>query len=180
AYPLVSPCSNWHTENQYIRTLQPNHVVRDLVSSVRNPNDLSVHIRMEGGAEVQHLPYESALNWTAAAHQDIEHWRKRSHFKFFVPRLDQLIAQGIANTVFLATDTPAVQAEFKRRYGDRVVWLPRPSSDRSSQSMVYALADAILLGRAPRLLGSTWSSFSELAARLSEAPMTVELTGRDF
>jgi len=180
AYPLVSPCSNWHTENLYIRNLQPNQIVRALVSSVRNPNDVSVHIRMEGGAEVQHLPYESALNWTVAAHQDIVHWRKRSHFKFFLPRLDQLIAQGIANKVFLATDTPAVQAEFERRYGSRVVWLPRPSSDRSSQSMVYALADAILLGRAPRLLGSNWSSFSELAARLSAAPMTVELTGRDF
>ena len=180
AYPLVSPFSTWHSENHWIHKMQPNAVVRALVSSVRNPNDLSIHIRMEGGTEAQHLPYESALNWTAAAHQDIAHWRKRSHFKFFLPRLDQLIAQGLANKVFLATDTPAVYAEFEARYGNRVTWLGRPSSDRSSQSITYALADAILLGRAPRLLGSTWSSFSELAARLSATPMNVELTGRDF
>ncbi len=180
AFPLISPCSNWHTENQSIRNMQPNEVVRALVTSVRNPNDLSVHVRMEGGAEAEHLPYESPRNWSAAAHQDIGHWRKRSHFKNFLPRLDQLVAQGLANKVFLASDTPSVYAEFESRYGNRITWLPRPSSDRSAQSIVYALADAILLGRAPRLLGSTWSSFSELAARLSAAPMTVELTGRDF
>ncbi len=89
----------------------------------------------QSDAAVQHLPYESALNWTAAAHQDIEHWRKRSHFQYFLPRLDQLIAQGLANTVFLATDTPAVHAEFASRYGSRVTWLPRPSSDRASSGV---------------------------------------------
>ncbi|MBC7740107.1 MAG: hypothetical protein H7245_23500 [Candidatus Saccharibacteria bacterium] len=180
AFPLNSPCSNWHTENLWIRNLQPNEVVRALVASVRSPNDLGVHVRMEGGPEAEHLPYESPRNWTAAAHQEIGHWRKRSHFRHFLPRLDQLIAQGLANKVFLAADTQGVYAEFEARYGNRIAWLPRPSSDRSAQSIVYALADALLLGRAPRLLGSTWSSFSELAARLSPAPMTVELTGRDF
>jgi len=180
AFPLHSPCSNWHTENQWLRNLQPNDVVRSLVASVRNPNDLSIHIRMEGGTEAEHLPYESAANWTAEAHKDIDHWRKRSHYRFFLPRLDALIAQGLADKVFLATDTPAVYDEFTARYGKRVTWLPRATSDRSAQSIVYALADATLLGRAPRLLGSTWSSFSELAARLSPVPMTVELTGRDF
>jgi hypothetical protein len=180
AFPLISPCSNWHTENAAIHQMQPNEVVRALVSSVRNPNDVSLHIRMEGGTAFEHLPYESPANWTAEAHQTIHESRQRSHFSYFLPRLDQLIAQGLADTVFLATDTPAVYGEFQSRYGARVTSLPRNVSDRSAQAIVYALADAILLGRAPRLLGSTWSSFSELAARLSAAPMTVELTGRDF
>lgn len=180
AFPLISPCSNWHSENVAIRNLQPNEVVRALVTSVRNPNDLSIHIRMEGGQSAQHLPYESAANWTAEAHQHIDESRKRSHFKYFLPRLDELIAQGLAERVFLATDTPSVYNDLQSRYGNRVTWLNRKVSDRSAQAIVYALADAILLSRAPRLLGSTWSSFSELAARLSDAPMTVELTGRDF
>lgn len=180
AFPLVHRCSSWATQNQWLRDLQPTDVVRDLVDSVRSPNDLSIHIRMEGGAEAQHLPYESAANWTAEAQQEIDHWRKRSHFTRFLPRLDQLIAQGLAGKVFLATDTQSVYAEFETRYGDRVTRLPRPASDRSTPSIIYALTDAILLGQAPRLLGSTWSSFSELAARLAVTPLTVELTGRDF
>ena len=180
AYPLVSPCSNWHSENTWLHSLRPVPVVLDLVASVRNPNDLSVHIRMEGGAAAQHLPYESAANWTPAAHREIDHWRKRSHFSFFLTRLDQLVAQGQADRIFLAADTPAVYDALLARYGDRIACLPRRVTDRSTQAMVYALADALLLSRAPRLLGSTWSSFSELAARLATAPYEVELSGRDF
>ncbi len=180
AYPFVSRFSNWHTENAFLRTIEHNHIVRDLVNSVRNPNDLSIHIRMEGGVGSEHLPYESAANWTPAAHKEIDLWRKRSHYRHFLPRLEQLIDQGQAERVFVAADSPAAYDQFQARYGDRISWLPRKAFDRSAQSVVYAMADAILLGRAPRLLGSNWSSFSELAARLSAAPMKVELTGRDF
>ena len=180
ASPLVSPFSTWKRENAWIPNLKPNAVVRALVSSVRNPNDLSIHIRMQGGTDAEHLAYESASNWTAEAHEQIDYWRKRSHYRHFLPRVDQLIAEGSANSMFLAADTPEVYAAFEARYGNQVTWLPRPMSDRSAQSLVYAMADAILLSRAPRKLGSTWSSFSELAARLSPATMRVELSGRDF
>jgi hypothetical protein len=180
AYPFVSRFSNWHTENAFLRTIEHNHVVRDLVNSVRNPNDLSIHVRMEGGLGAEHLPYESSANWTPDAHEEIDHWRKRSHFRHFLPRLEQLIDQGLADKVFVASDSPAAYAQFQARYGDRISCLPRKAFDRSAESVVYAMADAILLGRAPRLLGSYWSSFSELAARVSAAPMTVELAGRDF
>ena len=180
AYPFVHPFSNWHSENDFLRTIEHNHVVRALVNSVRNPNSLAVHIRMEGGTGAEHLPYESAANWTPQSHKEITHWRKRSHFRHFLPRLEQLIAQGQADTVFVAADTPAAYAEITARYGERISWLPRKVFDRSAQSVVYAMADAILLSRAPRLLGSNWSSFSELAARLSPTPMKVELSGRDF
>ena len=179
AYPLISPFSNWDKENDWLRLLRPNPVVLDLVASVRSPNAVSLHIRMEGGVAAQHLAYESSANWTEAAHQEIDHWRKRSHFSYFFPRLDQLIAEGQADTVFLATDTPAVYEAFSQRYGDRIASLPRPATDRSAPALTYALADMLLLSRAPRLLGSTWSSFSELAARLGD-PMDVELSGRDF
>ena len=179
AYPLNSPFSNWDSENLWLQGLRPNAVVRDLVASVRNPNALALHIRMEGGTGAEHLAYEAAANWTAAAHQEIDHWRKRSHFGYFQTRLDQLIAKGAADTVFLATDTPAVYDTFREVYGNRVATLPRPFSDRSAPALTYALADMILLSRAPRLLGSTWSSFSELAARLGDR-VDVELSGRDF
>ena len=180
AYPLVSPQSSWAKQNAWLRTLEANNVVMELVASVRNPSAVSVHIRMEGGSNAEHLPYESPLNWGEAAHRDIDHWRKRSHFSYFQTRLDQLVAEGQADTVFLASDTQAVYDAFTARYGNRIARLPRNTSDRSAPAMVHALADAILLSRAPRLLGSTWSSFTELADRLARQPIEVELSGRDF
>ncbi len=180
AYPLVHPASTWEAENAILRQFRPNAVVQDLVRSVRQPNDISIHIRMEGGTAAEHLPYESPENWTAQAHRDIDHWRKRSHYSHFQKRLDLLIAEGQADRIFLATDTPAAQEALLARYGQRIACLPRHVTDRSTQAMVYALADAILLGSAPRILGSNWSSFTELAARLATAPIALELSGRDF
>lgn len=181
AYPLVHPASTWDSEHHALRRLVPNEVVRSLVAQLGPARpDLAVHIRMEGGRAAEHLAYEAPTNWTAEAHRDIDHWRKRSHYSFFLPRIDQLVAEGRANAIFLATDTPEVYDLLAQRYGARVRRLKRPASDRSAIAMVHALADAILLSRAPRLLGSSWSSFSELAARLALQPIEVELSGRDF
>jgi hypothetical protein len=180
AYPFVSPFSTWDSENTWLHRLRPNPVVLDLAASVRSENALAVHIRMEGGFADEHLPYESPTNWTEAAHLEIDHWRKRSHFSYFQTRLDQLIAQGHADTVFLASDTPAVYDAFATRYGSRVACLRRDVTDRSTKALVHALADALLLSRASRLLGSHWSSFTELAFRLARSPIDVELSGRDF
>ena len=69
---------------------------------------------------------------------------------------------------------------FARLYGARVTWLAREVWDRSAAQMQYALADALLLARVRHLLGSNWSSFSELALRLSVKVRRYECSGIDF
>ncbi len=180
AYVLNHPSSTWERENEFLRRLRPVGRVLDLVGSIRSPNDLSVHVRMAGGPAFEHLPYESSENWTREGHEQVATWRKKSHYERFLKRVDALLKAKTVETLFLAADLPETYEMFEARYGDTVAWLHRPSNDRSTEQLVYALADAILLSRAPRLLGSTWSSFSELATRLSSAPMQVEMSGRDF
>jgi hypothetical protein len=69
---------------------------------------------------------------------------------------------------------------FQEQFGDRLAWLKRDRYDRSAEQLQYGLADAMLLGRASRLLGSTWSSFSELAMRLAPRAQLTEMSGTDF
>ena len=135
---------------------------------------------MEGGTQAEHLAYEATSNWTAEDHAKIDEWRGKSHFRHFLNRIDALIAAGRAERIFLAADMPATYDEFRFHYGDRLAHLPRSLYDRSAEQLHYALADAILLSRSPLLLGSTWSSFSELAMRLAPVPMVIEMSGRDF
>lgn len=180
AFVLNSEHSNWGSENRFIQSLRPVEFIRDLVDSVRNPNDVSAHVRMEGGKQYEHLPYESADNWTREDHEAIANWREKSHFAHFMARLDALIAEGNADRVFIAADLPETYQEFISRYGDRVAYLPRSAYDRSAEQLRYAMADAILLSRAPLMLGSTWSSFSELAMRLALREMDSEMSGKDF
>ncbi|MCC5989163.1 MAG: glycosyltransferase [Pararhodobacter sp.] len=180
AFVLNSPHSDWARENRFIQSLSPVEAVQALVNAVRHPNDVSAHVRMEGGRKDEHLPYESTANWTEEDHDLIDHWRAKSHFSHFMKRIDALIEEGRAGRVFIAADRPETYEEFRRAYPDRLAWLERSLYDRSAEQLHYALADAILLSRAPLMLGSTWSSFSELAQRLSPGGMTVEMSGKDF
>jgi len=180
AYVLNSPDSDHRVENDFLQRLKPVEAVHDLVSSVRSPNDVAVHVRMVGGDGFEHLPYEIRGNWKKSSHRKITHWRRKSHFSNFIARIDQLSGEGRAERIFLAADQAETYDKFHGRYGNRVACLPRKLYDRSTEQLKYALADALLLGRAPFLLGSTWSSFSELAQRLSAHEMHVETSGRDF
>lgn len=180
AYVLQHPASNWEVENDFLKALRPVDSVLELIDSVRWPNDLTAHIRMVGGKQFEHLPWESAENWTEEGHDLVDHWRTKSHYSNFIKRIDDLIAAGEINTMFIAADMPETYEVFQQRYGDRVAFLTRTVNDRSAEQLKYAYADATLLSRAPRMLGSTWSSFSELAQRLAHPPMKVEMSGTDF
>lgn len=180
AFVLRHPASNWESENVFLKNLKPVREICNLIDSVRSPNDVALHVRMEAGPGMDHNSYDRPENWSAEDHQLIHDWRTKSHFSHFMARLDDLIVQGQANRVFLAADLPSTYEKFTARYGDRIAWLPRARYDRSAEQLHYALADAILLSRAPRLLGSTWSSFSELAMRFAINGTKVEMSGRDF
>ena len=180
AFVLNCPASTWELENRFLQSLTPIEEVRALVAGVRHPNDLSAHVRMEGGKKAEHLAYEKAANWLPGDHALIDEWRGKSHFSHFLTRINALIAEGRATRIFLAADMPETYAEFQHHYGDRLALLPRSLYDRSAKQLHYALADAILLSRSPLLLGSTWSSFSELALRLAPQTIAIEMSGKDF
>ena len=180
AYVLNTPLAGWEDENRFIQELTPVAEVRALIDRVRTPNDVSAHVRMVGGSGFEHLEYESLDHWSEESHAETGKWRKRSHYSHFLKRIDTLIETGDADRIFLAADKPETYVAFQEVYGDRVAYLERHLYDRSVEQLQYALADAILLGSSPLLLGSTWSSFTELAMRLSKTKMKNEMSGRDF
>ena len=180
AYPLVSAQTSWKAERQFLHGLVPVAAVMDLMVPVRQPNQLAAHIRMASGPGYEHLPYEAPDNWTPAAHEALIAWRGRSHMRHFIARIDSLIAQGAAETLFLAADLPETYAAFADHYGSRVAMLQRSLYDRSARQVQYALADTLLLGRTERFLGSSWSSMTDLARRLSRDIRLAEMSGRDF
>ncbi|MDT8853507.1 hypothetical protein RNZ50_00365 [Paracoccaceae bacterium Fryx2] len=162
AYPLVSPQTSWKLERQFLHALVPVPEVTDLMRAVRHPNQVAAHVRMASGPAFEHLPYEAPENWTPEAHAALAEWRGRSHARHFIARIDALIAEGQADSLFLAADLPETYALFAERYGARLAVLPRSLFDRSARQAQYALADTLLLGRAGRFLGSTWSSMTDL------------------
>jgi hypothetical protein len=180
AFVLNSKAADLAKENQIIQSLEPTPFVQGLVAAVRHPNSISAHIRMAGGKNYEHLPYERVENWTPKDHELIAHWREKSQPSRFEVYIDYLIARGEADTIFLAADLVDTYEIFKRKYGHRIVYLPRQINDRSVLQLQYALADAILLSKASIFLGSSWSSFSELATRLAKPGLKTKMSGIDF
>lgn len=180
AYTLVSPHHDAAHAARLLRALRPAAPVRALVRAVRRPNAVAAHVRAAGNPGQTLAPYDGPENWPAHRHAELEAWRAKSQPERFIDRLEALVAQGRAQSIFLAADRAETYDLFTRTFGDRLVWLERDLYDRSARQIQYALADLILLGAADRLLASTWSSFSDLAGWLIRPGAQVEQSGRDF
>ncbi|WP_394692838.1 galactosyltransferase-related protein [Hyphobacterium sp.] len=180
AFVMNHPASTWPSENEFIQSLIPTAAVADLIASVQTTNEIGVHVRMAGGPRFEHLAWESPDNWTSKAHSTVAHWRSQSHADRFILRLQQLMEVSEVNSIFVAADLTATYKQFTDRFGTKITYLPRGDDTRSQAQLRYALADASLLSRSNRFLGSTWSSFSELAMRLSKTGLEAEMSGKDF
>ena len=180
AYVIAHPASTWDSENAALRALRPAAPVRALMRGVADHRDIGLHVRMEGAPGTDTHSYDRRENWTADGHAAIHHWRGQSHYSRFMTRLDALLADQPEARVFLAADLPDTYRAFAETYGARVAWLERAVYDRSGVQLQYALADMLLLARCRQLLGSNWSSFSELALRLSDTITHHERSGIDF
>jgi hypothetical protein len=134
---------------------------------------------MQAGKGLDHNTYDSVENWSTDSHEQIHYWREKSHYSVFLERIDELINESPDIKLFLATDLPETYKVFQEYYGERLTYLSRDCYDRSAAQIQYALADVILLSRCTKLLGSTWSSFSELAIRLGSFE-SIEMSGKDF
>jgi hypothetical protein len=178
AYPLKGPHVDAVEDQKFLLGLRPNQAVKELVDSVARPFDIAAHIRMAGGYQYEHLAYEAPNNWPKHRHDELASWRQKSHYDVFISHLDGIMDQ--AESLFVATDLRETYDVFSDRYGSKVRWLQRDLYDRSPHQLQYALADLLLLASSRHLLGSTWSSFSDMAARLVRPGQPYESSGMDF
>lgn len=180
AYTLNSPHRTDADEQYFLRRLVPSLPVLELVDQVPHPSSVAVHIRMATGQDYDHLSFESPQNWPENRHQELTEWRAKSHVSHFIARLDQLVEAGQADSIFVATDLEQTYALLTERYGARLRFLKRDRFDRSARQIQYAFADLLLLTAAPLFLGSTWSSFSDVAQRLARPGRRFERSGHEF
>jgi len=189
AYVLEVPApamSNWDADNKELQQLQPVSAVRELIENVERMNGgqnladmVGVHVRNKRLSEDIGAVKDVASEYGSAASQTMDHWRQMSSFRVFLPRLEALRQQDPNLRVFVASDTASIVDVFREKLGeDAVVYVPRSCDNREMRCIQLAFADALCLARTKRLLGSNWSSFTELAQRLGAGK--AELAGKDF
>ncbi|MCA9564115.1 MAG: hypothetical protein KC561_11535 [Myxococcales bacterium] len=93
--------------------------------------------------------------------------------KFF-EAMDGIAEQNPSCRFLLATDNSDTQADYQRRYGDRLIAYPKRSFSRASPEAIEdAYVDLRLLGSTDQLLGSFFSSFTEMAKQFRDIPLTI-------
>jgi len=172
--------SDWNLANQFLRALKPNAYIQKLLRPYDLGNHVGVHIRMELGEGKHVSDYEDDSFLSRKSFESAQFWRTKSHYAAFINRLEKLFAEDQDVRVFLASDNSEAYKVLTQTFGDRVEFLSRTFFDRSQKQIQYALADAILLSRCKGLIGSSWSSFTELSMRLAPKFNFVEMSGRDF
>ncbi|PRY20242.1 hypothetical protein CLV78_11427 [Aliiruegeria haliotis] len=180
AYTLNSPYQDFSVEDRFLDDLVAAEPVMELVNRVRHPSSVAAHIRTATGPAFDHLSFEAPGNWPPERHQELVECRQKSDAERFVQRLDTLVAEGQADSIFLAADLPSTYQRFYQHFGDRVTSLRRTDFDRSTVQLQYAMADLLLLTSADRFLGSYGSSFTDVAQRLALPGRAFEKCGVDF
>eukprot|EP00908_Phaeocystis_cordata_P021774 Transcript_4161.p2 GENE.Transcript_4161~~Transcript_4161.p2 ORF type:complete len:379 (+),score=133.66 Transcript_4161:416-1552(+) len=126
----------------------------------------------------------AAAQYGSEAAEQLRAYRTASHWSAFVPRMQQLIAEAEGGgqpagagaepraplRFYLAADSAEAYEQLGRSFGARIVRAPRQCSGsrcdyRDCESMLEAMADLLNLARCRRILGSGWSSYTEVAAR---------------
>ena len=81
--------------------------------------------------------------------------------------MDEYLMKDQHIKFFLATDSPDVEESIKSNYGDRIITHDKTLARNTVSGMQDSLIDLYCLARTNRIIGSFYSSFSEVAAKIN-------------
>jgi hypothetical protein len=169
---------------RFLRSLNPQEKIVQLIDRVPGDFAVGLHVRQAGGPSYEHLPYEALENWGAKAHRRIANERSKTKSSIFALILDHLGSNSVDGqpiSVFVAVDNRQTKYELIQTLGDRARFIPSSPEGRGVNQIQEALAEMYLLARADLLVGSTYSSFSDVAHLLAlDRQKFVQVGGRHF
>ena len=206
AFIMNHPAGGWKFAQRQIQRLTPVDRIAEMLQAnkkmvglhVRNvfdaPRDAQTNTSVTGAAAVEGAQKE----YGAEGARQLMMWRKASHWTNFVPRMIALLREnsfrnplGLAQEplqFYLAADSEDAYTGLTKRFPNRIKFQQRECASercdfRDCEGMIYSIVDMLNLGRTKLILGSGWSSYSEVAAYIGGAqgqPVPILMAGRDF
>src|SRR6185312_3197095 len=142
---------------QYFKPILPIREKVGLVTKKYTAHVIGVHIRrMDHGISIQYSPVELFIN---KMHAELEN-QKNTKF-------------------FLCTDDAEVEKAIVAEFGDKIITYEKELSRQTIKGMQDALVDLYCLSSTKKILGSYWSSYSDIASRLNHIELEVLKTSKD-
>ena len=166
---------------------------------VRNVFDAPRDVRGNASVEDAVAIDGARREYGADAIDELLQWRRASHWTNFVPRMKALMqaygdSRGNRSSsqlhFYLAADSEDAYTGLMTIFPQQMVFTKRDCGAmrcdyRDCQSMLFSLIDLMNLARTRMILGSGYSSFSEVAAQLggyssNGEAIPILMAGRDF
>ncbi len=142
-----------HDHSNYMKYLNPAAPILHKVNEISDQfgkDAIGVHIRRtDNEAAIKHSPLE-----------------------LFTKEVDKAVNKG--QKIFLATDDTTIEAYYLQRHPKNVIVNSSKNFNREDIDGVKdAMIDLYCLANTSHIYGSFWSSFTNVAARINQIPLTV-------
>jgi hypothetical protein len=158
----INTCQEFYRDDSAFKKFTPIAAVTEKIEAITArfaARTIGVHIRRtDNGPSITHSPIE-----------------------LFTMQMNRERAEYPETKFFLSTDDKAVQYAMEQEFGDLIISHPKAVIDRQSVIGIQdAVTDLYCLAATNKILGSYYSSFSEVAAKITQIPLQVLSTRPAF
>ena len=174
AFRLNFSGSSAHGYRQALRLLRPVQSVSTALDTFRDLSEvIGVHVRMNSNLR-QDVPQLHPEYYPLQTMANIIGAREGCHVQNFVIAMKQILKTRPDQKFFVSTDTPAAYKYLQYLFPAHIVPFDQGCMARGVECVQRALVTIMLLGKCGRLIGSHWSSFTEVARDLSVSTPALE------
>lgn len=155
--PYLITCARFLDVRVQLEQLRPIDTIMrevDRTAAAFTPYTVGMHIRRGENDPATHEPLTAPLD-------------------SFLTAMQRQIDADPRTNFFLATDSRTEERRVVAAFGSRIITLPKSLDRRSTAAIRAAMVDLLCLARTPVILGSYFSSFTELAAEIGGSRLIV-------
>jgi len=98
---------------------------------------------------------------------------RKSPLELFIVGMEKEIEKEPLTNFYLATDSETEKTMLIKRFGSRIITSPNAATRNTAEGIQEAVVDLYALSRTHKILGSFYSSFSEIAAQLGSCRLQI-------
>ena len=98
---------------------------------------------------------------------------ENSPIELFIEKMNALLQESPEVKFYISTDSQEAFDDLKKKYGDKIFTAISHRTRLTTEGIVSALIDFYCLSRSKKILGSFYSSFSQMAAKMGNVPLEI-------
>eukprot|EP00128_Syssomonas_multiformis_P003267 Colp12_sorted_trinity150504_noHs@20095 len=166
AYPVKSIYMRKMKADRILQRLRVKPEIEMEADKIFDVDDMiGIHIRMVA-PDQKDVPGLSKNEYSDAAKAQMQAHRDACHYENFASKIREKLKTNPDQVFYISADNDDARSALKKEFGKHVVFQEGNCPDRTRECIQKALVDVLQLSRTRYIIGSNYSTFSELAASM--------------